>query len=57
VRIFTARKESGFERRFDLRVRRTDSVCAARHGKRCSRTVKATHVRFRRGLSDVASRS
>jgi hypothetical protein len=56
VRIFTARKGTGFERRFDLRVRRTDRVCAARHGSRCSRTVKATNVRFRRGLADVAPR-
>jgi hypothetical protein len=56
VRIFTVRKESSFERRFDLRVRRTDRVCAARHGRRCSRTVKATNVRFRRGLPGIASR-
>jgi hypothetical protein len=56
VRIFTARKESGFERRFDLRVRRTDRVCAARHESPCSRTVKATNVRFRRGLPAVAPR-
>jgi hypothetical protein len=56
VRIFTAPKGSGFERRFDLRVRLTDTVCAARHGTRCSRTVKATNVGFRRGLQDGASR-
>jgi hypothetical protein len=56
VRIFTARSNSSFERRFDLRVRRTDRVCAARHGTRCSRTVKATNVRFRRGLREIASR-
>jgi hypothetical protein len=48
VRVFTARNASTFERRFDLRVRRTDSVCAARHGTRCSRTIKATNVRFGR---------
>jgi hypothetical protein len=48
VRIFTAPLASGFERRFDLRVRQTDTVCAAQHGKRCSRTVKATNARFRR---------
>jgi Lysyl oxidase len=48
VRIFTVRKESSFERRFDLRVRQTDRVCAARHGQRCSRTIKATNVHFRR---------
>src|SRR5215212_2251491 len=56
LRIFTARKGTGFERRFDLRVRRTDTTCAARHGTRCSRTVKATNVRFRRGLPAVAPR-
>jgi hypothetical protein len=56
VRIFTAPKGSGFERRFDLRVRRTDTVCAARHGTRCSRTVKATNVGLRRGLPGAASR-
>jgi hypothetical protein len=50
VRIFTAPKGSGFERRFDLRVRQTDRACAARHGRRCSRTVKATNVAFRRGV-------
>jgi hypothetical protein len=56
VRIFTARTKSSFERRFDLRIRRTNRVCAARHGTRCSRTVKATNVRFRRALPKVASR-
>jgi Lysyl oxidase len=56
VRIFTARKEARFERRFSLRVRRTDTVCESRHRPRCSRTVRATNVRFRRGLADVASR-
>jgi hypothetical protein len=56
VRIFTARKGSRFERRFDLRVRRTMRVCAAHHGTRCSRTIKATNVRFQRALSDVARR-
>jgi len=49
LRIFTARKGTGFERRFDLRVRRTDTTCAARHGTRCSRTIKARNVRFRHG--------
>lgn len=47
VRIFTAPLGSGFERRFDLRVRRTDRVCAARHGTRCSRIVKARNVSLR----------
>jgi hypothetical protein len=56
VRIFTAPRGSGFERRFDLRVRQTDRACAARHGRRCSRTVKATNVRLRRGVPDVPSR-
>jgi hypothetical protein len=56
VRIFTAQKGSGFERRFDLRVRQTDTVCTARHGTRCSRTVKATNVGLRRGLPGAASR-
>jgi Lysyl oxidase len=48
VRIFTAPLGSGFERRFDLRILRTDRVCVARHEERCSRTVKASNVPFRR---------
>jgi hypothetical protein len=56
VRIFTARKGSGFERRFDLRVRRTDRVCAARHGTHCSRTIESTNAAFRRGHPGASSR-
>jgi Lysyl oxidase len=45
VRIFTIRTGAGFERRFDLRVRRTDRRCTP--GPRsCSRTFKSKNVRF-----------
>jgi hypothetical protein len=47
VRVFTAPFGSGFARRFDLQVRRTDTDCSARHGTRCSRTFKAKNVSFR----------
>jgi hypothetical protein len=46
VRIFTTRTQNGFERRFNLRVRRTDRRCAPEH-RRCSRTFEATNRRFR----------
>ena len=47
VRIFTARTQDGFERRFNLRVLRTDRRCV-RDGRRgCSRTIEAKNVRFR----------
>jgi hypothetical protein len=52
LRIFTTREATGsFERRFDLRIRRTDTLCAAAGGSRCSRTVKATNLRVRHGPS------
>jgi hypothetical protein len=46
VRIFTVGTRNGFERRFDLRVRRTDRRCALaqRHG--CSRTFTARNRRL-----------
>jgi hypothetical protein len=45
VRIFTVRTGTGFERRFDLRVRRTDSRCTPKL-RSCSRTFKSKNVRF-----------
>jgi hypothetical protein len=47
VRIFTVRTANGFERRFDLRVRRTERRCVSNHQRRCSRTLTARNVRFR----------
>ena len=44
VRIFTVRTETGFERRANLRVRRTAIRCVP--GRRCSRTIKVTNMRF-----------
>jgi hypothetical protein len=46
VRIFTVRVQNGFERRFDLRVRRTDRRCALAHARGCSRTFKAKNRRL-----------
>jgi hypothetical protein len=46
VRIFTVRLQDGFERRFDLRVRRTDRRCVLAHARGCSRTFKAKNRRF-----------
>jgi Lysyl oxidase len=46
VRIFTVRTGTGFERRFDLRVRRTDKRCS-RKGHSCSRMFKSENVQFR----------
>jgi hypothetical protein len=45
VRIFTTRTATGFERRFDLRVRRTDSRCTPEL-RSCSRTFNSMNVRF-----------
>jgi hypothetical protein len=46
VRIFTVHVQNGFERRFDLRVRRTDRRCALAHAHGCSRTFKAKNRRL-----------
>jgi Lysyl oxidase len=46
VQIFTTRRPNGFERRFNLRVRRTDTRCTTERRRRCSRTIKARNVRF-----------
>jgi hypothetical protein len=51
VRIFTARTTIGFERRFNLRVRRTNSRCAAGGRRRCARLVTARNIRFRSSAS------
>jgi hypothetical protein len=47
VRIFTARTPTSFERRFNLRVLRTDRRCARERRRGCSRTFEATNMRFR----------
>jgi Lysyl oxidase len=47
VRIFTTRTQDGFERRFNLRVRRTDRRCTAEHRHGCSRMLEARNMRFR----------
>ena len=47
VRIFTTRTQDGFERRFSLRVRRTDRLCVPGNGRRCVRTFKAKNRRFK----------
>jgi hypothetical protein len=47
VRIFTARTRTGFERRFNLRVLRTDRRCARERRRGCSRTLEAKNIRFR----------
>jgi Lysyl oxidase len=47
VRIFTVRTRTGFERRFNLRVLRTDRRCARERRRGCSRTLEAKNVRFR----------
>lgn len=47
VRIFTTRRQNGFERRFNLRVLRTDRRCAREHRRNCSRTFRASNMRFR----------
>jgi Lysyl oxidase len=45
LRIFTIKAGTGFERRFDLRVRRTDSRCAPKQ-RNCSRTFKSKNAQF-----------
>jgi Lysyl oxidase len=45
VRIFTIHKGTGFERRFDLRVRRIDRRCTPEL-RSCSRTFHSKNVRF-----------
>jgi hypothetical protein len=47
VRIFTVRTQTGFERRFNLRVLRTDRRCARERRGGCSRTFEANNRRFR----------
>ncbi|MGH3099415.1 MAG: lysyl oxidase family protein [Thermoleophilia bacterium] len=47
VRIFTARTRTGFERRFNLRVLRTDTRCVREDRRGCSRTIEAKNKRFR----------
>jgi hypothetical protein len=45
VRIFTIRTRTGFERRFDLRVRRIDTRCTPTL-RSCARTFKSKNVPF-----------
>ena len=55
VRIFTIRTQTGFERRVNLRVRRTAIQC--KPGRRCSRTIKVKNMRFRTGAASTAARA
>jgi hypothetical protein len=55
VRIFTVRTQTGFERRVNLRVRRTAIRCVP--GRRCSRTIKVTNMRFMTGGASTAARA
>ena len=55
VRIFTIRTRTGFERRVNLRVRRTAIECIP--GRRCSRTIKVKNMRFRTGAASTAARA
>ena len=55
VRIFTVRTQTGFERRVNLRVRRTAIQCIP--GRRCSRTIKVTNMRFMTGGASTAARA
>ena len=55
VRIFTIRTQTGFERRVNLRVRRTAIQCNP--GRRCSRTIKVKNMRFRTGAASTAARA
>jgi hypothetical protein len=47
VRIFTVRTQTGFKRRFNLRVLRTDRRCARERRGGCSRTFEAKNKPFR----------
>ena len=55
VRIFTIRTQTGFERRVNLRVRRTAIQCNP--GRRCSRTIKVKNMRFRTAAASTAARA
>jgi Lysyl oxidase len=55
VRIFTVRTQTRFERRVNLRVRRTAIRCAP--GRRCSRIIKATNMRFSVGGASGSARA
>jgi Lysyl oxidase len=48
VRVFTVRVGDTYERRFALRIRRTNRRCVAQHRKHCTRTVTTSNGRFRR---------
>jgi Lysyl oxidase len=55
VRVFTVRTQTGFERRVNLRVRRTAIRCVP--GRRCSRTIKVKNMRFPTGGASTAARA
>ena len=55
VRIITVRTQTGFERRVNLRVRRTAIRCLP--GRRCSRTIKVKNMRFMTGGASTAARA
>jgi Lysyl oxidase len=52
VRVFTVRTPTGFERRVNLRVRRTAIRCVP--GRQCSRTIKVKNMRFTTGGASTA---
>ena len=55
VRIFTVRTQRGFERRVNLRVRRTAIQCLP--GRRCSRTITVKNMRFTTGGASIGARA
>ena len=54
VRILTIPTQTGFERRVNLRVRRTAIRCAP--GTRCSKTITAKNMRFKKSGASTAAR-
>ena len=54
VRILTIPTQTGFERRVNLRVRRTAIRCVP--GTRCSKTITAKNMRFKKSGASTAAR-
>jgi Lysyl oxidase len=54
VRIVTIPTQAGFQRRVNLRVRRTAIHCAP--GRRCSKTITAKNMRFKKPGASTAAR-
>ena len=55
VRILTIPTQTGFERRVNLRVKRTAINCVP--GRRCSRTITAKNMRFPKSGATTAARA